>query len=168
MPWSGNFSLHVGNSAYHTALGEQSVGRHPLVTRFIHSMRTFYALKWNCHFMVWRLPARPSQLPDWYNSGVCAGLFLRRVNSLHLEGLRGGNSAFHTSLGGQSVGRHPLVTHFLCGALRLRSPVRPVVLQAFCPPFGSLTSKSITVCVQCEHWMHTSTKLPCGEGRTNY
>ncbi len=52
--------------------------------------------------------------------------------------------AYHTSLGGQSVGRHPLVTHFLRGALRLRPPVRSrippwdlaVVLEALCrPPF---------------------------------
>ncbi len=84
--------------------------------------------------MVGRPPARPSQLPDWYSSGVRAGQFLRRVNPLHLEGLRGGNSVYHTSLGGQSVGRHPLVTRFLRGALKLRPPVRPVVLQAFCPP----------------------------------
>ncbi len=63
-----------GNSAYHTSLDGQSVGRHPLVTRFLHSMRKLYALKWKCHFMVRRLPARPSQLPDWYSSGVRAGL----------------------------------------------------------------------------------------------
>ncbi len=75
-----------GNSAYHTSLGGQSVGRHPLVTRFLHSMRKLYALKWKCHFMVRRLPARPSQLPVWYSSGVRAGLFLHRVNPLHLEG----------------------------------------------------------------------------------
>ncbi len=52
--------------------------------------------------------------------------------------------ANHAPLGGQSVGKNPLVTRFLCGALRLRSPVRShvppwdlaVVLQAFCrPPF---------------------------------
>ncbi len=75
-----------GNSAYHISLGGQSVGRHPLVTRFLHSMRKLYALKWECHFMMRRLPARPSQLPDWYSSGVHAGLFLRRINPLHLEG----------------------------------------------------------------------------------
>ncbi len=40
---------------------------------------------------------------------------------------------------------------------------RPSVLH----PFGSLTSKGLTVCVQCEHWTHTSTELSCGEGRTN-
>ncbi len=41
-----------------------------------------YALKWKFHFMVRRLPARPSQLPDWYSSRVLAGSFLRRVNPL--------------------------------------------------------------------------------------
>ncbi len=53
------------------------------------------------HFMVWRPPARPSQLPDWYSSGVPAGPTLCRVDPLHLEGLRCGNSAYHTSLGGR-------------------------------------------------------------------
>ncbi len=57
------------------------MGRHPLVTRFLHSMRKLYALKWKCHFMVQRLPARPSQL-----SGFRAGLFLHRANPLNLEG----------------------------------------------------------------------------------
>ncbi len=41
---------------------------------------------------------------------------------------------------------------------------RPVILQAFCPP---PFRESLIVCVQCEHWMHTSTELPCGERRTN-
>ncbi len=58
---------------------------------FAHwSTRKLYALKWKCHFMVRRSPARPSQLPDWYSSGVLAGPFLRRVTPLHPEGLRGG------------------------------------------------------------------------------
>ncbi len=43
-------------------------------------------------------------------------------------------SAYHTYLGGQSLGRNPLVTRFLSGALRLS-----VLL---------LTSKSTIVCVQ--------------------
>ncbi len=52
--------------------------------------------------------------------------------------------AYHTSLVGQSVGRNPLVTRFLCGALRLRPPVLSrfppwdlaVVLEAlYSPPF---------------------------------
>ncbi len=52
-------------------------------------MRKLYALKWKFHFMVRRSPARPSHLPDWYSSGVLVGPFLRRVNPLHPEGLRG-------------------------------------------------------------------------------
>ncbi len=38
-----------------------------------------------------RLPARPSQLPSWYSSGVPAGLFLHKVDPLHPRGLRGGH-----------------------------------------------------------------------------
>ncbi len=76
----------VAIRAYHTSLGGQSVGRYPLFTCFLDSLRKLYALKWNCHFMVRGLSARRSQLPDWYSSGVRAGLFLHRVNPLHLEG----------------------------------------------------------------------------------
>ncbi len=52
--------------------------------------------------------------------------------------------AYHASLVGKSVRKHPLVTRFLSGALRLRPPVRSrippwdlaVVLEALCrPPF---------------------------------
>ncbi len=32
--------------------------------------------------------------------------------------------AYHAPLGGQSVGRHPLVTRFLRGVMRLRPPAR--------------------------------------------
>ncbi len=32
---------------------------------------------------------------------------------------------------------------------------------------GTPTNRSLIVYVQCEHWTHTSTKLPCGESRTN-
>ncbi len=59
--------------------------------------------------------------------------------------------AYHAPLGGQSVGKHPLVTRFLRGALRLRPPVRSrvplwdlaVVLEALCkPPFEPLEEVS--------------------------
>ncbi len=53
------------------------------------SMRKLYTLKWKFHFMVRRSPSRPSQLPDWYSSGVLTGLFLHRINPFH-PGLRGG------------------------------------------------------------------------------
>ncbi len=52
------------------------------------------------HFMVRRPPARPSQLPDWYSSGVPAGQFLFKVYVVAI-------AAYHVPLGGQSVGRHP-------------------------------------------------------------
>ncbi len=58
-------------------------------------------------------------------------------------------AAYYTPLGGQSTGRHPLVTHFLRGALRppVRSRVPPwdlaVVLEALCkPPFEPLEEVS--------------------------
>ncbi len=34
-------------------------------------------------------------------------------------------------------------------------------------PSGSLIRRSLIECVQCERWTHTSTELPCVEGRTN-
>ncbi|KAL0200793.1 hypothetical protein M9458_003980, partial [Cirrhinus mrigala] len=60
-------------------------------------------------------------------------------------------AAFDSPLGGQSVGKHPLVTRFLHGKLRLRPPGRsgvptwdlPVVLEALCkPPFKPLEGVS--------------------------
>ncbi|KAL0173183.1 hypothetical protein M9458_033494, partial [Cirrhinus mrigala] len=60
-------------------------------------------------------------------------------------------AAFHSPLGGQSVGKHPLVTRFLHSALRLRPPVRSrvptwdlaVVLEALCKlPFEPLEEVS--------------------------
>ncbi|KAI2657390.1 Piriformospora indica-insensitive protein 2 [Labeo rohita] len=55
-------------------------------------------------------------------------------------------SAYHAPLGGFSVGRNPLVTRFLHGALRLRPPVRPqvppwdlaVVLEALYSPSSGI------------------------------
>ncbi len=53
-------------------------------------------------------------------------------------------AAYHAPLGGQSVGKDPLVTRFLCGVMRLRPQVQSrvppwdlaVVLDALCrPPF---------------------------------
>ncbi|KAL0157330.1 hypothetical protein M9458_048576, partial [Cirrhinus mrigala] len=44
------------------------------------------------------------------------------------------------------------------------SAPRPVVLQAFCPPpFREPDQQKLN----CEHWTHTSTELPCGEGQTS-
>lgn len=57
-------------------------------------------------------------------------------------------AAYYALLGGQSVERHPLVKHFLCGAQRLRTPV-----------CSRVTS--------CSHRTHKSTELPCGGSLTN-
>ncbi len=38
---------------------------------------------------------------------------------------------------------------------------------SFLLPSGSQNSWSLIVCVQCKHWAHRSTELPCGERRTN-
>ncbi|KAI2666499.1 ORF V: Enzymatic polyprotein [Labeo rohita] len=60
-------------------------------------------------------------------------------------------SAYHAPLGGMSVCKDPLVVHFLCGALRLRPPIRhrvptwdlAVVLEALCrPPFEPIEESS--------------------------
>ncbi len=65
--------------------------------------------------------------------------------------------AYHTSLGGQSVGRNPLVTRFLRGALRLRPPVLSrfppwdlaVVLEALysppCEPIEEIFDRHLTL-----------------------
>ncbi len=51
----------------------------------------------------------------------------------------------HASLDGQSVGRNPLITHFLCGALRLRPPVQSSILPRFLllREFGDLQALSV-------------------------
>ncbi len=41
----------------------------------------------------------------WDSAGALAGPFLRRVSPLHPEGLRGGYSTYHASLGGLSIGK---------------------------------------------------------------
>lgn len=45
----------------------------------------------------------------------------RRVNAVTVNMVP--IAAYHAPLGGQSLGRHPLVTHFFRSALRLRPPV---------------------------------------------
>ncbi len=220
------------------------------------STRKLYGLKWAL-FTSW---CRDRQL-DPVNCPV--GTVLEFLQARFSAGLTHSTlkvyvaaiAAYQAPLGGQSAGRHPLVTRFLHGVLRLRPPIRScvppwdmaVVIEALCkPPFepieeisdryltiktifllafsslkrvgdlqalsvapsyldfalawpelfstlervmflkypplhrglsycrpsvllpsGSPTSKSLIVCVQCEHWAHTSTEQPCGEGRTN-
>ncbi len=122
------------------------------------STRKLYTLKWKL-FTSW---CRDRQL-DPVNCPV--GTVLEFLQARLSAGLTHSTfkvyvaaiSAYHASLGGQSVGRHPLVTRFLRGALRLRPPVRSrippwdlvVVLDALCrPPFEpieEITDRHLTL-----------------------
>ncbi len=122
------------------------------------STRKLYTLKWKL-FTSW---CRDRQL-DPVNCPV--GTVLEFLQARFSAGLTHSTlkvyvaaiSAYHASLGGQSVGRHPLVTRFLRGALRLRPPVRSrippwdlaVVLNALCrPPFEpieEITDRHLTL-----------------------
>ncbi|KAI2646170.1 ORF V: Enzymatic polyprotein [Labeo rohita] len=177
------------------------------------STRKLYALKWKL-FTSWcgRRQQDPVNCPVGSVLEFLQGRLSAGLSHSTLKVYVAAIAAYHAPLGGLSVGRNPLVTRFLRGALRLRPPVRPrvptwdlsVVLEALCrPPFepveeisdrfltiktvlllalsslkrvgdlqalsvfvllpGTLTSRSLIVCVRCEHWTHTSTILlrPC-------
>ena len=89
------------------------------------STRKLYALRWKL-FNSW---GRAYQL-DPANCPV--GTVLEFLQARFSAGLTHSTvkvyvaviAAYHVPLGGQSVGRHPLLIHFLHGALRLRPPVR--------------------------------------------
>ncbi|KAI2657538.1 Transposon Ty3-G Gag-Pol polyprotein [Labeo rohita] len=160
-------------AAYHAPLGGLSVGKDPLVTRFLHG-----ALRL-------RPPVRP-RVPSWDLSVVLEALCrppfepveeisdrfltLKTVLLLALSSLKRIGDL-------QALSVAPSFLDFAPGLSKAflfpkagyvpkvpTSTPRPVVLQAFCPPpFGMLTSRSLIVCVQCERWMHTSTGLPGGE-----
>ncbi len=91
------------------------------------STRKLYTVRWKSHFMVRRSPSRPSQLL------VQIGTVLEFVEALFPTGLTHSTlnvymaalPAYCTPLGGQSVGRHPLVTCFL---QRLRPSARDLKL----------------------------------------
>ncbi|XP_053089198.1 uncharacterized protein LOC117597041 [Pangasianodon hypophthalmus] len=109
------------------------------------SSRKLYALRWKL-FTSWCEDRRldPVNSPvgtvlEFLQARLSAGL-THSTLKVYLAAI----AAYHAPHGGQSVGRHPLDTHFLQGALRLRPPVRSrvppwdlaVVLEALCkPPF---------------------------------
>ncbi|KAL0147482.1 hypothetical protein M9458_057222 [Cirrhinus mrigala] len=109
------------------------------------STRKLYALKWKL-FTSWcgHRQQDPVNCPvgsvlEFLQSRLSAGLSHSTLK-VYVAAI----SAYHAPLGGLSVGKDPLVTRFLRGALRLRPPVRPrvpswdlsVVLEALCrPPF---------------------------------
>ncbi|KAL0189459.1 hypothetical protein M9458_016558, partial [Cirrhinus mrigala] len=178
-------NLPWGWMPWYMALGVASEGAHLLAsglsTEVVEtilqsgapSTRKLYALKWKL-FTSWC----GHHLQDPVNCPV--GTVLEFLQDRLSAGLTHSTlkvyvvaiSACHAPLGGLSMGKNPLVACFLCGALRMRPPVRPrvpswdlsMVLEAhdlsyfrpFAPlPSGSLISRSLTVCVQCEHWIHT-------------
>ncbi|KAL0159594.1 hypothetical protein M9458_043319, partial [Cirrhinus mrigala] len=109
------------------------------------STRKLYALKWKL-FTSWcgRRQQNPVNCPvgsvlEFLQDRLSAGLSHSTLK-VYVAAI----AAYHAPLGGLSVGKDPLVSRFLRGALRLRPPVRPrvpswdlsVVLEALClPPF---------------------------------
>ncbi|KAL0161734.1 hypothetical protein M9458_045459, partial [Cirrhinus mrigala] len=109
------------------------------------STRKLYALKWKL-FTSWC--GERQQDPAYCPVGTVLEFLQARFSTglAHstLKVYVAAISAYHAPLGGMSVGKNPLVTRFLRGALRLRPPTRPyiptwdlaVVLEALCrPPF---------------------------------
>ncbi|KAI2660091.1 Transposon Ty3-G Gag-Pol polyprotein [Labeo rohita] len=109
------------------------------------STRKLYALKWKL-FTSWceRHQQDPVNCPvgsvlEFLQDRLSAGLSHSTLK-VYVAAI----AAYHAPLGGLSVGKNPLVSRFLRGALRLRPPVRSrvpswdlsLVLEALCgPPF---------------------------------
>ncbi len=121
------------------------------------SMRKLYALKWRL-FTSWcrERQLNPVNCPigtvlEFLQARLSAGL-THSTLKVYVAAI----SAYHASLG-QSVGRNPLVTRFLRGALRLRPPVRSrvppwdlaVVLEALCrhpfEPIEEISDRHLTL-----------------------
>ncbi|KAI2651171.1 Transposon Ty3-G Gag-Pol polyprotein [Labeo rohita] len=109
------------------------------------STRKLYALKWKL-FTSWcgERQQDPVNCPVGTVLEFLQARFSTGLAHSTLKVYVAAISAYHAPLGGMSVGRNPLVTRFLRGALRLRPPTRPhiptwdlaVVLEALCrPPF---------------------------------
>ncbi len=85
------------------------------------------------------LPQRGNCMPWSGNSSPPVGSVLEFLEARFSAGLTHSTlkvyvaAAYHAPLGGQSLGRHPLITHFLRGALRLRSPVQSRVPRGTWP-----------------------------------
>ncbi|KAI2660031.1 ORF V: Enzymatic polyprotein [Labeo rohita] len=164
-------------SAHHTPLGGMSVCKDPLVVRFLRgALRLRPPVRprvptWDLVVVLEALcgpPFEPIEESSDHHLSVKTVLLLaltslKRVGDLqalsvapsHLKFALAWLKLFFTPDRGMSR-RSPLQHHGL-------SHSRPSVLL----PFGIRTSRSLIVCVQFEHWTHTSTELPCGENLTN-
>ncbi|KAL0194788.1 hypothetical protein M9458_008360, partial [Cirrhinus mrigala] len=122
------------------------------------SMRKLYALKWRL-FTSWcgRHQQDPVNCPvgtvlEFLQDRLSAGL-THSTLKVYVAAI----AAYHAPLGGLSMGKNPLVTRFLRGALRLRPPVRPcvpswdlsVVLEAVCrspiEPIEEISDRHLTI-----------------------
>ncbi len=157
-------------AAHHAPVGEQSLGRNPLVTRFLQGNRRL------------RPPVRP-RMPTWDLAVVLEALskapfepleevplrfltvktvflltifFLKRVGDL--QALSVAPSCLEFAPGMARAFLYPRPGY----VPKVPSVVpQPVILQAFCPtPFRDSDQEKLN-CV------HTSTELPCGESQTN-
>ncbi len=157
-------------AAYHAPLGKQSLGRNPLVTRFLKGTQRLRPL------------VRP-RVPAWNLAVVLEALSKALFEPLGEVSLRflTIKTAFLLAISSlkrvcdlQALSVAPSCLEFAPGMARAflypicMSPRYPLLFhgQLFfrCSvllPFGTLTRKSLIVCVQ-------STELPCGGSRTSY
>ncbi|KAL0160825.1 hypothetical protein M9458_044550, partial [Cirrhinus mrigala] len=122
------------------------------------STRKLYALKWNL-FTSWcgRHQQDPVNCPvgtvlEFLQDRLSAGLSHSTLK-VYVAAI----AAYHAPLGGLSVGKDPLVSRFLRGALRLRPPVRSrvpswdlsLVLEALCglpfEPIEEISDRHLTI-----------------------
>ncbi|KAI2655685.1 Retrovirus-related Pol polyprotein from transposon 17.6 [Labeo rohita] len=99
------------------------------------STRKVYALKWKL-FTSWCGDHQqdPVNCPVGTVLEFLQARFSTGLTHTTLKVYMAAISAYHTSLGGMSVGKNPRVTRFLCGVLRLRPPA---ALRAYRGDFGS-------------------------------
>ncbi len=149
-------------AAYHVPLGGQSVGKDPLVTRFLHG--------------VMRLrPQVRSRVPPWDLAVVLEALCRPPFESIEeiSDRLLTLKTVFLLAISSlkrvgdlQALSVAPSFLDFAPGLAKAflypragyvpkvpSSTPRPVVLQAFCPPpFMEPDQQRLIVCVQCEHF----------------
>ncbi len=163
-------------AAHHSPVSDQSLGRNLLVTQFLRCIRRLR-------------PPVHSRMPIWDLAVVLEALSKAPFEPLEEVPLRFLTVKTVFLLATSSLKRvgdcRPCQCHVLSLYLVWRehfctpgwdmSPWCPQLFhgQSFFRhsvhlPFGMLTRKSLIVCIQCEHWTHTFTELPCGGNWTNF